>query len=116
MVGDLQKPKSEVYQRNSITDCFNNNFDDQLAKLAKKTQIGSYNTAQDYVEVLEACFALFKTIYQVDLETGAPRFRKEKKVLLKRSFDFFGWRWSGQECQYQATPMTCFWKLLLLNI
>lgn len=47
--------------------------------LAKKTRIGSHNTVQDYVALLEACFAL-RTLYAVDIDSGAHRFRKDKKL------------------------------------
>jgi len=49
-----------------------------LQKLAQKTQIGSHHTAQSYIELLEDCFAL-KTLYAIDENTGAYRFRKDKK-------------------------------------
>ncbi|HAK94119.1 MAG TPA: hypothetical protein DCM87_03700 [Planctomycetes bacterium] len=49
-----------------------------LQTLAKKTRIGSHNTVQDYVALLEACFAV-RTLYAVDLDSGAYRFKKEKK-------------------------------------
>lgn len=37
--------------------------------LAKKTSIGSHNTVQEYVSILESCFAL-KTLYAIDPETA----------------------------------------------
>lgn len=95
--GDLQKiEKSEVYLREILSQiALTTTSTISLQKLAQKTQIGSHNTAQDYVEVLEACFAL-KTIYQVDLETGAPRFRKEKKFYLRDPLIFWlALEWTG---------------------
>jgi len=49
-----------------------------LQTLAKKTRIGSHNTVQEYISVLEACFAL-RPLYAVDMDTGAYRFKKDKK-------------------------------------
>jgi predicted AAA+ superfamily ATPase len=46
--------------------------------LAKKTTIGSHNTVQEYISVLESCFAL-KTLYPVDLNTGSYRLKKNRK-------------------------------------
>jgi predicted AAA+ superfamily ATPase len=40
--------------------------------------MGSHHTAQQYVELLEDCFAL-RSLYALDLNTGAYRFKKEKK-------------------------------------
>ena len=49
-----------------------------LQTLAKKTRIGSHNTVADYLSVLNSCFAL-RTLHAVDIDTGAYRFRKERK-------------------------------------
>ena len=49
-----------------------------LQTLAKKTRIGSHNTVQDYLSVLDSCFAL-RTLHAVDIDTGAYRFRKDRK-------------------------------------
>ena len=49
-----------------------------LQTLAKKTSIGSHNTIQEYLSVLESCFAL-KTLYAVDPHSGSFRFKKNKK-------------------------------------
>ncbi len=49
-----------------------------LQTLAKKTRIGSHNTVQEYVALLESCFAL-RQLHAVDLDTGAFRFRKDRK-------------------------------------
>lgn len=46
--------------------------------LAKKTSIGSHNTAREYVEILESCFAL-RTLHGIDIDTGALRLRKDHK-------------------------------------
>lgn len=47
-------------------------------KLAQRTQIGSHHTVQEYLELLEDCFAL-RTCFAIDSDTGGFRFRKEKK-------------------------------------
>ncbi len=47
-------------------------------KLAQRTQIGSHHTVQEYLELLEDCFAL-RTCYAIDEKTAGLRFRKEKK-------------------------------------
>lgn len=49
-----------------------------LSTLAKRSGIGSHNTVAEYIEILESCFAL-KSLYAVDPDTGARRFRKERK-------------------------------------
>ncbi len=46
--------------------------------LAKKTTIGSHNTVQEYVSVLESCFAL-KQLHAIDIDTGSYRFKKDRK-------------------------------------
>jgi predicted AAA+ superfamily ATPase len=49
-----------------------------LQTLAKKTEIASHHTVQEYIHFLEDSFAL-RTCYALDPDTGASRFRKEKK-------------------------------------
>lgn len=49
-----------------------------LQTLAKKTEIGSHHTVQEYIHLLEDSFAL-RTCYALDPDTGASRLRKEKK-------------------------------------
>lgn len=49
-----------------------------LQTLAKKTEIASHHTVQEYIQFLEDSFAL-RTAYALDPDTGASRFRKEKK-------------------------------------
>ncbi|MFP5459105.1 MAG: ATP-binding protein [Bacteriovoracia bacterium] len=46
--------------------------------LAKKTTIGSHNTVQDYISILESCFAL-RTLHAIDLDTKAHRLKKDRK-------------------------------------
>lgn len=49
-----------------------------LQTLAKKTEISSHHTIQEYIHFLEDSFAL-RTCYALDPHTGASRFRKGKK-------------------------------------
>jgi predicted AAA+ superfamily ATPase len=49
-----------------------------LQTLAKKTEIASHHTVQEYLHLLEDTFAL-RTCYALDQDTGASRFRKQKK-------------------------------------
>ncbi len=53
-----------------------------LQTIAKKTSMGSHNTAQDYISVLEDCFAL-RTLYLVDQNSGSYRFRSNKKFYFR---------------------------------
>jgi predicted AAA+ superfamily ATPase len=80
LMGDLLKlKKQEIYMRELLG---------QLAKilttpvslqgLAQKTQMMSYHTAQDYISVLEHCFAV-KTLFAYNPETEVFQFKKEKK-------------------------------------
>ena len=80
LLGDLLKiGRSEVYLREVISQiALTMSTPLSLQKLAQKTQLGSHNTAQDYVELLESCFAL-KTLYEMDIDSWSPKFRKEKK-------------------------------------
>ena len=49
-----------------------------LQKLAQRTQMGSHHTAQEYISLLEHCFAL-KTLYAVDPNTAMLKIRSERK-------------------------------------
>jgi predicted AAA+ superfamily ATPase len=49
-----------------------------LQTLAKKTEIASHHTVQNYIHFLEDSFAL-RTCYALDSNSGASRFRKDKK-------------------------------------
>ncbi len=78
--GDVvQLGKQEIYLKELLIQlalCLQTPL--SLQTLAKKTGIGSHNTVQEYVSVLDSCFAL-RTLYCMDLDTGAHRFRKDKK-------------------------------------
>jgi predicted AAA+ superfamily ATPase len=49
-----------------------------LQTLAKKTSIGSHHTVKDYITLLESCFAI-RTLYAIDMNSGAYRYKKDKK-------------------------------------
>lgn len=84
LLGDLMKiGKQEIYLREILAQvALTMGSTISLQKLAQKTQIGSHNTAQDYIELLESCFAV-QTLFAMDPDTGAPRFRKEKKFYFR---------------------------------
>lgn len=47
--------------------------------LAQKTRLGSHNTVQDYISILESCFAL-RILPAIDISTGAYRIKKKRKL------------------------------------
>lgn len=66
-----------------------------LQKLSTRTQIGSHHTAQDYVQLLEDCFAV-KPHYSVEPNTGSFQFRKEKKFYFRDPLYFWlAFDWAG---------------------
>lgn len=50
-----------------------------LQSLARNSQIASHHTAQDYVQILEDCFAL-RTCYAQDPNTSSYKYRSNKKI------------------------------------
>jgi predicted AAA+ superfamily ATPase len=80
LVGDIIKlGKQESYLKEimiQLAACMQTPISFQT--LAKKTTIGSHNTVQDYISVLNSCFAL-KELHAVDIDTGAYRFKKDRK-------------------------------------
>lgn len=50
-----------------------------LQNICSKTGIGSHNTVSEYIEVLEACFAV-RSLLAIDLDTGAARPKKNRKI------------------------------------
>jgi predicted AAA+ superfamily ATPase len=78
--GDLIRlGKQEVYLRELLAQlAITMSSPISLQKLAQKTQIASHHTVQAYIENLEDCFAM-RTLYAIDENTGAYRFRKDKK-------------------------------------
>jgi uncharacterized protein len=66
-----------------------------LQKLAQRTQLGSHHTAQDYVALLEDCFAL-RTLFSMDPNTGAFHYRREKKFYFTDPLIFsLALNWAG---------------------
>jgi predicted AAA+ superfamily ATPase len=104
LLGDLMKMgKQETYLKeitSQIAVTMGSTI--SLQKLAQRTQIGSHNTALDYVELLEACFAL-KTLFEIDLETSVPKFRKEKKFYFRDPLIY----WLALEWGEQQIPNNC---------
>lgn len=80
LIGDILKlDKQEQYLRETLLQIATTSCAPiSLQKLAQRTQMGSHHTAQDYVAILEDCFAL-RTCYAIDQNTQGFRFKKEKK-------------------------------------
>lgn len=80
LVGDVRrKDRQEIYLRELLGQlALTSSSAISLQKLAQKTQMMSYHTAQEYISILEDCFAV-RTLYCMDPETGSIRFKKEKK-------------------------------------
>jgi hypothetical protein len=74
VMGGAERSTKEIMEQVAVTTT----SAISLQSLAQKTQLGSHNTAQDYVSLLEDCFAL-RTFYALDPSTGAYRYRKQKK-------------------------------------
>jgi predicted AAA+ superfamily ATPase len=97
LLGDaLKLGKSETYLKEIMSQiAITTGSSISLQKLAQRTQIGSHNTAQDYIEILESCFAL-KTLYEFDLQESTPKFRKEKKFYFRDPLIFWmALKWAG---------------------
>lgn len=106
LVGDvLRTGKQELYLREIVGQlALTIGTPLSLQKLAQRTQIGSHHTAQDYVAVLEDCFAL-RTLYAIDPNSGALRFRKEKKFYFTDPLLFWiALEWSGHSLPPDALP------------
>ncbi len=80
LVGDVRrKNRQEIFLRELLGQlALTSGSTISLQTLAQKTQMMSYHTAQEYITILEDCFAL-RTLYCMDPETGTIRFKKEKK-------------------------------------
>lgn len=80
LIGDATRlGKQETYLREILAQlaiCIQTPL--SLQTLAKKTSIGSHNTIQEYLAILESCFAL-RQLHAIDIDTGAYRFRKDRK-------------------------------------
>jgi predicted AAA+ superfamily ATPase len=64
-----------------------------LNSIAKRTEMGSHNTISRYIEALEDSFVL-RTVYQLDLAKGRPKYRSERKVYFQDPFQYHaarGW-------------------------
>ena len=64
-----------------------------LSAMARRTELGSHNTASRYLEALEDSFVL-RTVYQLDLAKGRPRYMRERKVYFQDPFIYHaarGW-------------------------
>ncbi|MGK5087463.1 ATP-binding protein [Bdellovibrionota bacterium FG-2] len=73
-----------------------------LQSLASKTQIGSHHTAQEYVQLLEDCFAL-GTLYAIDPNDASLRFKKGKKFyFLDPLIYWIALEWSGRDKRVDA--------------
>ncbi len=105
LLGDLLKMgKQEVYLREIMSQlALTMGSKISLQKVAQRTQIGSHNTAQDYIELLETCFAL-KTLYEYDLELSTPKFRKDKKFYFRDPIIY----WIALEWGEVKTPKNHF--------
>ncbi len=83
ILGDVAKvKKNELYVKDilsqvamTMTSAMSNN------KLAQRTQVGSHHSVADYMGLLEDMFVL-RTLHSIDPNTGAYRFKKEKKYYL----------------------------------
>lgn len=84
LVGDFLKlNKQESYVRELVGQLgLTMTSKISLQKISQRTQMGSHHTAQEYLSVLEDCFAL-QTLYAMDPNTGAFQFRKEKKFYFR---------------------------------
>ncbi len=68
-----------------------------LQTLAKKTQMGSHHTVQDYVQILENCFAV-RILYAMDPNSGSYRFRTNKKFYFTDPLIYWAAvAWSGEK-------------------
>jgi len=70
-----------------------------LQTLARKTQLMSYHTVQDYLSILEHAFSL-RTIYAYNPETDSFHFRKEKKFYFTDPIIF----WASIDLLDMKTP------------
>lgn len=68
--------------------------------IAKKIDVASHKTVSDYIEAMEDSF-VFKTLYQVDLNTMAPRVKKLKKLHFLDIFIYWSLRgWTDNWLAY----------------
>jgi predicted AAA+ superfamily ATPase len=68
--------------------------------IAKKIDVASHKTVSDYIETMEDSFVC-KTLYQIDLNTLAPRVKKLKKLHFLDSFILWSLRgWTDNWLAY----------------
>lgn len=81
LIGDIEKlGKNERYLKELLAQialCTQTPLSFQT--LAKKTSISTHDTVQDYLSVLESCFAI-RILYAMDQHSGSYRFKKNKKI------------------------------------
>ncbi len=99
ILGDIAKiGKNESYTKDIISQIVQTMTSTMSAhKLAQRTQVGSHHTIADYLQVLEDMFVV-KTLNSINPDTGAFRFKKEKKFYLTDPiYTKLGLRWLGLE-------------------
>lgn len=102
--GDIQKlGKQEIYLRELMGQIARTmTVPISLQSLAAKTQMGSHHTAQEYVGILEDCFAL-KTLYFLNPDEDVFHFRKNKKFYFRDPLIYWlALSWSGQKAPAAA--------------
>lgn len=76
-----------------------------LQTLAKKTEIASHHTVQEYIQFLEDSFAI-RTCYSLDPDSGASKFRKQKKFYFTDPIIFWiALRMGGLPVQTDLEPL-----------
>lgn len=97
ILGDIAKlGKNENYAKDilsQIVQTLTSNMSSN--KLAQRTQVGSHHTIAEYLQTFEDMFVL-KTLNSIDPDTGAFRFKKEKKFYLTDPLYIkLGLKWLG---------------------
>ena len=83
ILGDVVKAgKNELYAKDILSQvALTMGSTMSLQKLAQRTQVGSHHTVSEYLNMFEDMFVL-RSLYSIDPNTGAYRFKKEKKYYL----------------------------------
>jgi predicted AAA+ superfamily ATPase len=106
ILGDIAKiGKNENYTKDIISQVVQTMTSAMSShKLAQRTQIGSHHTIAEYLQVLEDMFVV-KILYSIDPDTGAFRFKKEKKFYLTDPiYTKLGLRWLGLDSDDIESP------------
>jgi predicted AAA+ superfamily ATPase len=106
ILGDIAKiGKNENYTKEIISQVVQTMTSTMSShKLAQRTQVGSHHTIADYLQVLEDMF-IIKTLNSIDPDTGAFRFKKEKKFYLTDPiYTKLGLRWLGLDTNDIESP------------